>query len=406
MEMDVRRVGWVVVFTGVAMAALGLVSLGEWAPVARALHQTDVAIRYEQVDDLTSAFGELYDDDERSLQRVGLVTLAIAVAGLMLSRKFPRLGGAAVALSLMTSVAFVVWFVRYGIALGEGARTHCGPFVVVPTAHDFIQVRQFAVLFSFVAVAALWRLVRSREALISGALMVVMFSVPLWLEAFEARVVIIAAAFFSVALTRWFEVAVPRFGMVLMVPLFVAGAWSTVVVAHDARAAEALVEGHRSGLWWRESEGVTTFAAERCEETPLTPMVHTHEEISISGRAYQTPLDATKVTEQFEDLITQREALGIYGLISMNIEADRQLSLADFFAVIRGFHRVKSSTDFVTLTFMRTLDDPLWSRPSMHAHNCGLQVVMSEDGLRERDFANFEALFDAAARGGLKLSVE
>lgn len=405
MAMHVRRVGWVVVFAGIAMGALGLVSLGEWAAVAWQLHAVDVVIDFERADTLAELLPFNWHDDVW-LQRAGLVTVAAAVGGLLLSWKFPRAGAALVFAGLISSVVLALLYVGWSMTVGTNAVTNCGPDVIVPTAHDFIDVRRLAVLVSLVAAAALVRWGRSREALISGAVLLVMVSAPLLLEAFEARVVIIASAFFAFSLTRWFEVDVQRFAVALSIPVFIAGAWSTVVVAHDARAAEALQEGHESGLWWHASEGVTTFVTERCEETPLTVFARTHDGFFVFPRQFWSPVDAAIVTEAYEEVVTQRESLGAYGDISMNIEADRELSLADFFALIRGFHRVEATTNFVTLTFMRQMNDPLWSRPSIHAHTCGLRVQLSADGLRERDFANFEAVFEAASRGGLKLSVE
>ncbi|MGV3622493.1 MAG: hypothetical protein ACO1OB_16865 [Archangium sp.] len=401
--MDVRRLGWVVVFTGVAVAALGLVSLGEWDALARALDPIDLGIRFDVFDPATDWFAAFYSDDHARLQQWALVVLAVAVGGLVLSSKWPLLGSGLVTASLWSCIALAVLYVRYVMVVGR-LGTLCGPPGVVRTAHDFIDVREFAVLFSVVAASALWVRLRSRDALISGASLVVMMSAALWLGAFEARVVIIVTAFFSFALARWFEATVPRNAVALSVPLFIAGAWSTAAIAHDTRAVEGFQSGHRKML---ERDGF--FTASRCGEASFAPTFGTYDgDVTLFGRTYDGPIDSaayehlSELRAQMVELVGEPEMPVPYAI---NVAARRDFALADFFAVLRGFSRLEGHADFVTLLFLQDEEAPLWTRASIHQHTCGLHVRISDEGRRESEFENFEALFNAAAKGGLTLSV-
>lgn len=164
---------------------------------------------------------------------------------------------------------------------------------------------------------------------------------------------------------------------------------TTVVLDHDERLVSTFGDDHRNHL--DVNRRGTALTAERCEAVELAPLFHAER---------SRPVDAEATYQSFSELMLEREELGVRKPVSLNFEADRNVKLSDFFNVLRGFKRIEKRTDFATILFVKVGEASVWSRPSMHAHTCGLKVLISDDGLREGDFANFEELFSAAARGG------
>lgn len=423
MEMHVRRVGWVVVFAGVAMAALGLASLGAWWDLSLRLHQSDLQVDYDRLPDEALLHplrqwsrGFSAEPFEREVEIPDLalaITVLVTLIGWAVSVVSVRHGRVVMQTALVVGVIIVALHVRDWMTFGSpGIR--CGPAPLPSTRTDFADVQvlgaQLGVLSGFVFV---WSM-RTVTSLFVATFGAVMLAAPLFFEAQAATAVILATAAAGATWAAMFQRRLPLFAVVTSVCAGGLGAAIMVVMQHDARLVARLGAAHERNLeatmvsdrfGRREGQRDTRLTTERCELAPMAPLFSTHDGVSFMFGDHPSPVDDEQVYSQLAKIVALREESGRDPRLTINIEADSALPLADFFAVLRGFERT-DTLGYVTLVFLKIDEADVWSRPSRHEHTCGLKVLISDDGLREADFPSFEALFNAATRGGLRLRVE
>lgn len=392
------RVAWVLVFAGVAMAALGLDALGAWWNLAQRLHEADLSIAYDETD-LLDRFAGAYSDEPERLAFGGWATLGVAVLGAVLSVKARRLGAGVVLLAATAGSALVVGYVGYKLVLGHGG-TWCGPAPLwMRWADDFVDVKQFAAALALILAATLCLWMRSREGLIAAAVCAAVMAAPALLDA--STVVVVVLVTLGIALSWWFETPPPTAVLLVAVVFGALGGWASASIRHDSRSVAAFEDGHIS-LFGEMFEPQLYHVAARCEPVALAPMLHSDGALYLFGRGSDDEASLSKV---FEEVVQARLDLHLPEKpFALNIEARRAMTVREFFIAVRALAHVTPHADFVTIVFPRRERAPIWTRPSWHDHACGLRVDLRDDGLTEADFVDFNALFEAAARGGLRVS--